>query len=192
MLGEVNLDWNKIITPVKVNELGKLLSQSRYNENKAKFLLEGFTQGFDIGYREPKKCQHVSNNLPFHIGSLVNLWNKVMKEVKAKRYAGPYTQQQLPFDHYVQSPLGLVPKAGGKMHLIIHLSYDFGKMESDKSINHHTPESMCKVSYRDLDFAIRASLELLRSESDSGTVYYSKSDFSNAFRILPILVNQCR
>ena len=47
-----------------------------------------------------------------------------MKEVNEHRYAGPFNE--LPFKYHVQSPVGLVPKAGNKTHLIFHLSYDFG------------------------------------------------------------------
>ena len=50
------------------------------------------------------------------------LWNKVMKEVKEKRFAGPF--KEIPFEHFIQSPIGLVPKDGGKYYrLIFHLSY---------------------------------------------------------------------
>ena len=31
-----------------------------------------------------------------------------MKEVKVKRLAGPY--EEVPFENYIQSPIGLVPK----------------------------------------------------------------------------------
>ena len=34
-----------------------------------------------------------------------------MKEVKLGRVAGPFLK--VPFDNYIQSPIGLVPKAGG-------------------------------------------------------------------------------
>ena len=48
-----------------------------------------------------------------------------MKEVQLKRFAGPYTKPHLPLENVVQSPLGLVPKAGNKTRLIFHLSYNF-------------------------------------------------------------------
>ena len=43
-------------------------------------------------------------NLKLTVGNETILWNKVMKEVKAKRYAGPFTED------FIQSPIGLVPK----------------------------------------------------------------------------------
>ena len=56
------------------------------------------------------------------------LWEKMMKEVKEKRFAGPY--KWILFDNYVQSPVGLVPK--DERWKIIVLFYSFvikGKME---------------------------------------------------------------
>ena len=92
----------------------------------------------------------------------------------------------------MQSPLGLVPKANDKTQLIFHLSYDFGSAESDKSVNHHTPEHLCSAKYRDLDHAICGCLHLLRKCGvNHQTISYSKTDCSNAFPLAPILVSQC-
>ena len=45
-----------------------------------------------------------------------------MKEIAEKRMAGPF--EDIPFEHFIQSPIGLVPKDGGKKtRLIFHLSY---------------------------------------------------------------------
>ena len=55
-----------------------------------------------------------------------------MKEIKERRYAGPFMKENFPFVNYIQSPIGLVPKAGNKTRLIFHLSYDFGE-EDDLS-----------------------------------------------------------
>ena len=120
------------------------------------------------------------------------MWEKISKEVHAKRFAGPYSREQLPFKSYVQSPLGLVPKAGiNKTRLIFHLSYDFGPEEKDKSINFHTPQELCSVKYPDLNYAVRCCLQLMNMATDiAQPIYYSNSDFSHAFRILPILVGQ--
>ena len=83
-----------------------------------------------------------------------------MKEVALKRVAGPFNK--IPFDNFIQSPIGLVPKAGGdKMQLIFQLSYDFqGDTEEEKSLNYHTPRNKCSVKYRDLDYAVHAILSL--------------------------------
>ena len=86
------------------------------------------------------KRKNTAKNLPFQIGDKFELWNKVMKEVKLGRYAGPYVSP--PFEYFVQSPIGLVPKAGNKTRLIFHLSFNFGPEDEDKSINFHTPPEL--------------------------------------------------
>ena len=85
--------------------LANLLRETAYDESKTKYLIDGFTNGFDIGYRGPTNRQDTSSNLPLRVGSKVELWNKVMKEVKLSRYAGPF--ESIPFDTYIQSLIGL-------------------------------------------------------------------------------------
>ena len=183
-------NWENIVTPIKVEVLGPLLREAGYDTHQTETLVKGFTKGFDIGYRGPKVRRHTADNLPFRIGSKTEMWNKIMKEVKEGRYAGPFLQP--PCDNYVQSPLGLVPKAGNKTRLIFHLSYDFGQAICDKSVNYHTPDELCTVKYKDLDHAVRNCLNLLKylGESNTGVVVYCKTDCSNAFRLVPVLVCQ--
>ena len=150
-----NFCWKDIVTPVHIDKLEEMLVESNYHPQYTRELVTGFKKGFDIGYRGPTQRRNISNNLPFRIGNQVDLWNKVMDEVQAKRYAGPYQLQQLPFECFVQSPLGLVPKAENKQRLIFHLSYDFGEDIADLSINHHTPEHLCSLKYKDLDHAVK-------------------------------------
>ena len=187
------MDWTQIITPINVDQLKTYLDDSNYDKKKAVELILGFSQGFDIGYRGPINRRDQSQNLPLKIGMKTDLWNKVMKEVAVKRYAGPYHIDQLPFDCFMQSPIGLVPKANNKTRLIFHLSYDFGQKESQRSLNYHTPKELCTVKYRDLDHAIKGCLELLQQVSglQKSQLVYAKSDCSNTFHILPILVSQC-
>ena len=71
------------------------------------------------------------------MGNRVDMWNKLMKEVKLKRVAGPV--DTVPFDNYIQSPIGLVPKAGSdQTRLIFHLSY-YCKRDGLRSVNAFTP-----------------------------------------------------
>ena len=113
-----------------------------------------------------------------------------MKEVHLGRYAGPF--ETIPFKSYIQSPIGLVPKANNKTRLIFHLSYDFGNEDEDKSLNHHTPEEMCHVKYNDVDCAIRACVHLMTSRliDPEQSIFFAKTDLTSAFRILPILPMQ--
>ena len=145
-----------MVTPVNVGHLVKLLRESGYDENEILFLENGLTNGFDIGYDGPQVRQSNSENLPFTVGDRTELWNKLMKEVKLKRVAGPF--KTIPFDNFIQSPIGLIPKDNGtQTRLVFHLSYDC-KRDGHKSLNHHTPREVCTVKYKDLDYAIQAYL----------------------------------
>ena len=89
-----------------------MLQDSGYNEEDIYFLSEGLEQGFDIGYDGPQDHRSQADNIPLTVGSPTQLWNKLIKEVKLGRVAGPFLK--VPFDNYIQSPIGLVPKAGGR------------------------------------------------------------------------------
>ena len=93
--------------------------------------------------------------------------------------------EQIPYEFYVQSPVGLVPKARGQTRLIFHLLYDFSK-SGNASINACTPQEKCTVNYKDLDDAVRKSLRLLESINNKvgQKIWYSKADTKSAFRIL--------
>ena len=122
------------------------------------------------------------------------MWNKIIKEVKEEvkeeRVAGPF--EQIPYHYFVQSPIGLVPKANNKTRLIFHLSFDFGSQESSKSVNYFIPKELCSVKYNDLDAAIAACLEtrkFMRDKldlDDTYPIFFGKSDALSAFRMLPL------
>ena len=188
-----NFDLRTITTPINVPVFEAMLKESGYPAEKTKFLVQGFTEGFNLGYEGETSRADLSDNLPLNVGSDIDLWNKIMKEVKAGRFVGPY--KTIPFSNYIQSPIGLVPKAGNQTRLIFHLSYDFKNGKG--SVNSNTPEHLCKVKYKDLDYAVRASLYMIensqifkdRSKSVNNlkrVLFYSKSDLKSAFRILPL------
>ena len=177
---------NEIKTPVNVNKLVQLLELHQYDPGEIQFLRSGFESGFDIGYTGPQIRQSHAKNIPFTVGNEIVLWNKLMKEVGLGRVAGPF--DQVPFPNYIQSPIGLVPKAGSdKTCLIFHLSYQF-QTEPSGSVNFHTPRHLCTVKYRDLDFAAKVILDLARRHKGTRTVYTAKTNTSSAFRILPLSV----
>ena len=167
-----NFDLQNMITPVKPAMLQKLLNETSYNPVKTKYLVDGFTEGFEIGYEGPTDIQMVSENLELNgLGDRVTLWNKVMKEVKLKRYAGPFTS--IPYKNYIQSPIGLVPKDNGKdVRLIFHLSHP---RKGTESVNFNTPKEKCRVRYPEFSKAIELCLAAGRS------CKLSKSDFKSAF-----------
>ena len=170
------------MTPINWQILERLLVQSNYSEAKTVKLVNGFREGFDLGYAGPVCRQSLSNNLPFTVGNRTILWNKLMKEVRLGRVAGPF--DVIPFRNYVQSPIGLVPKDNGtQTRLIFHLSYNF---DDYNSINAYTPSELCTVRYNDLDTAIKSCLYQLRLEG-SNSLWFGKSDAQSAFRVVPLL-----
>ena len=45
--------------------------------------MDGFKHGFDLHYEGPTCRCDTARNLPFRVGDKYDLWEKVMKEVKA-------------------------------------------------------------------------------------------------------------
>ena len=84
-----------------------------------------------------------------------------------------------PFKYYKQSPIGLVPKDGGrKTRLIFHLSHP--RKWPDRSVNGQTPKDLCKVKYPSFDDAVRLCLKICHF------CQAAKSDLTSAFRHLGI------
>ena len=155
---------------------------TQYNTQKTDYLIKGFTAGFRIGYTGPRERQDKAPNLKLRVGSKVELWNKVMKEVKLERYAGLFND--VPYHNYIQSPIRLVPKDNGKQtRLIFHLSYDF-KESGNKSLNYHTPDEVCMVKYNDLDHAVDNCLRLLKRLGDKQIIYFAKTNVRSDFRLV--------
>ena len=172
-----NYNLTDIISPVKVPVLEGLLKESGYCEKKTEFLVNSFLNGFTIGYNGPKSnIRHFAPNLKIRVGSKVKLWNKVMTEVKLGRYAGPF--DQVPFENFIQSPIGLVLKGnnGKDCRLIFHLSYPKDGM----SVNSKTPKDLCTVKYPDFSEAVQLCVEA------GVSCKIAKSDMSSAFRQLGV------
>lgn len=187
---------------MNVREYEMLLKKYNYDRNETQYLVNGFTHGFSIEYEGPRKRILKSNNLKLRVGSKTQLWNKVLKEVKEKRTAGPYKWDELPVKFPHQSPLGLVPKqkTGGvenqkfsnlenfeensctnppEVRLIFHLSHP-----ENESINDFISEEKSRVKYHDLDEAIHISNKLFKEGAK--IVHYASSDLKSAFRNLGV------
>ena len=178
MLWFKNYDLDNIFTPVNAKVFGNLLRNSGYLKEKVHFIESGFSSGFLLHYQGPE-VTHTAPNLKLRIGSKLELWNKVMKEVGEKRFAGPY--EKVPFDNYIQSPIGLVPKDGGrKTRLIFHLSYP---KNGSTSVNACIPTDKCKVAYPDFEEAVRMCLEA------GVNCKIGKSDMASAFRHVPLKIS---
>ena len=169
------MNLKDIVTPVDVSAYERLLKEAGYDAQKTRYLVNGFTNGFDLEYQGPRNVKRSARNLPLSVGSKEELWNKVMTEVKACRYAGPFNKP--PFKHFIQSPIGLVPKdKGKKTRLIFHLSYP----KKGDSVNSGIPEELCAVQYPDFMEAIKMCTEAGKGCS------CAKSDMSMAFRNVPM------
>ena len=123
MVWHENLDLENIVTPVNAVRLNKLLTKTGYDPIKTQYLYQGFISGFSLEFEGKREVKRFAPNLKIRIGPKQEIWDKVMKEVAAKRYAGPFRGEP-PFEYFIQSPIGLVLKdKGTKTRLIFHLSY---------------------------------------------------------------------
>ena len=185
MLEFENFDTESLVSPIKVNEFIDLLVESNYPENKIQFIKQGFTEGFDIGYRGKEDIKLQAPNLRLTIASEKEIWNKVMKEVQHNRFAGPF--EQIPFENYIQSPIGLVSKDHGTdTRLIFHLSYPRNKFHEDgtpMSVNANIPEQLTRVKYPDFSEAIELCLK------EGVGCHISRTDIKSAFRNVGISKN---
>ena len=177
----VNHNLEEIVTPVNVDVYEDLLIKSSYDMDEVKFLVNGFRNGFSLNYQGPRTRRDYSRNIPFTVGDKAEMWGHIIKEVKAGRYTSPY--DIIPFDNFVQSPCGLVPKDDGKkIRLIFHLSYIFNN--GNLSINDWTPKENCSVKYNDLDDTVANAL-FLKSQG-AKKIFFAKTDLKAAFRGLLI------
>ena len=175
-----NFNLDNLITPVDADKLEEILMESGYDSQKVNYLVDSFRNGFSLGYEGSKTIQMTSPNLKIRIGTEMDLWNKVMKEVEVKRYAGPF--EEIPFKEggFIQLPIGLVPKDGGKnTRLIFHLSYQRDGMTS---VNFNTPRNICTVKYPDYIKAFNLCLK----EGGGKPCFCGKSDWKSTFRHFPI------
>ena len=142
--------------------------------------MDGFSNGFSLEYEGTlTQSKRFAPNLKLRIGSKVELWNKVVKEVELGRFAGPFVDP--PFECFVQSPIGLVPKdKGKKTRLIFHLSYP----KDGDSVNSGIPHDKCTVKYPDFDEAVKLCLQ------EGVRCSIGKSDMSSAFRHVPLAKSQ--
>ena len=167
------------ITPINVTALQVMLEEYP-DKCKAKFLVDGFKNGFKIGFTG-KHESFCCGNLKSADEKLPKLRELILKEIKLGRIKGPFLKEPLPNTRV--SPLGMVPKKGEDgsftgWQKITHLSYprkgEFG------SIKGGIDPADTKVKYQLFDEAVKLCVQL-------GTEgYLAKSDLKSAFRQLPI------
>lgn len=163
----------KLPTPVIVERLAELLIG--YPNDRYEYIIDGFTNGFRIGFegiRSPQSCSNLrsANQHPEIVTA------KLGKELAEGRIEGPF--EEVPFENLKLSPLGLVEKkTPGEYRLIHHLSYPRG---SGTSVNANIPSECSAVSYAGIDDAISLVKKLGRG------CFIAKTDLRNAFRLVPV------
>ena len=160
-----------VSTPIRVSRFARELSH--YDPVSKRYLLEGLTLGFKIGYDGPI-ISVTSKNLK-SASSHPDVVDKYLKEeVSLGRIKGPFPNQ--PFPIFRINPLGIVPKKTvGKFRAILNLSAPPGK-----SVNEFINKEDFKLQYTKVDTAIDFILSLGRG------CMLSKVDIQDAFRILPV------
>ena len=156
-------------TPIVVDRLEHYLE----GYDRKDFILDGLRHGFRLG-----SVGTVSNENVYNLKSAVDspavVKEKLDKEIKAGRLAGPFAKP--PFESFAISPIGIVPKKeAGKFRLIHHLSHPKGE-----SVNDSIPKENATVRYQSLDDAIRVITKLGPKTS------MAKCDIESAFRLLPV------
>ena len=162
------------VTPVRVAVLNNLLSG--YDPSLRKVLVDGFSLGFRIGYIGTGKS-FIASNLRSAVEQPEVLSAKLGKEWTAGRIVGPFSSP--PFNLFISSPLGVVPKkTPGEFRIIHHLSYPAGT-----SVNDFIPSETASVQYASIGDAI----SLIKSIGQGS--YMAKTDIKSAFRIIPVHPN---
>lgn len=169
-----NFDITNIAeSPINFHALCKELSE--YNSEDAKILFKGFKQGFKLQYSGPRVTRD-SKNLRSIYEKPAIVQQKIEKEIKLGRVAGPFMEKPLP--NLQVSPIGLVPKKlPGEYRLIHHLSYP-----ESYSINDFIDPNICSVQYTNFDEAVYMLQDL-----GQGCKLF-KVDIKSAFRLLPVCI----
>ena len=130
---------NEIPTPVNWQKLNHWLDG--YPHDDKTFLITGFREGFRIGHPGSKQAQD-SPNLKTALQQKEFVSQKISSELNAGRLGGPFKTK--PFQNFVVSPLGVVPKKNpGSYRMIHHLSYP---RNSGCSVNEHIPKELTSVA----------------------------------------------
>lgn len=165
------------VTPVVATRLNTLLIHSSYNLEKTNYLVQGFTHGFDIGYRGPDINRN-ANNLISTKNYFTQTHNFIKKELGLRRVVGPF--ESPPFTPFSVSPIGLIPKSTpGKFRMIQHLSFPSGL-----SVNDGINAEDASVNYSSIQDAIDTITAIGKN------CYAAKCDIAQAFSLIPVLPSQ--
>jgi hypothetical protein len=150
---------------------------SHPNSSIVKYLYEGFTEGFRLGYSGPRRFRSCKNLQSAVVHPEVATKN-INEELAANRLKGPFDFP--PFSNLQCSPMGVVEKKYSensvkKYRTIYHLSYP-----PEDGINDYISKEDFSLSYVTLDDAVAIVQKLGRG------CLMAKTDIKSAFRVIPI------
>ena len=158
-------------SPVNVFRLAEAL-RGHTDRNLVNYLLQGFSSGFDIGFRGTVGHDFV-RNLQSATSHSCEVSTAIRKELSRGHTSGPFATPPIPDLHC--SPLGAVPKKDGTFRIILDLSSPSGS-----SVNDGISKSEFSVHYSSFDDAV----DLVRSLGHG--CHMAKVDIRHAFRLCPV------
>ena len=143
--------------------------------NEKDYLIDGFQNGFDIGFRGQTNNSFDVKNLKSAEENSTVIDKAIEKEVKLGRIKGPFSNP--PFKtHFQINPIGVVPKKEeNSFRMITHLSSPDGL-----SINDGIGDEFSNVHYTSVEEAIKTIIKYGKG------AYLAKVDIKSAFRLIPI------
>ena len=156
-------------TPVKADRLKRLLI--KYVDRS--FIVQGFEEGFDIGF-EGTQCAFTARNSLSVNSNLQAALGKVKAEVSLGRIAGPFSEP--PLENFRCSPLALRAKSTpNKFRLLHNLSYPY----DGNSVNTNIPKEKSHLKYESI-------LDAIETLNKYETPFMAKADIKDAYRLVPI------
>ena len=136
------------------------------------FILNGFHNGFNIGFRgvmneQPLKNNKSARDIPDKVSEAI------AKEVQRGHTAGPFLHP--PFPHCHVSPIGAAPKPDGSCRLVLDLSQPTGD-----SVNDNIDKAEFPCNYTHFDAATDLVFRMGKGS------YLTKIDIKHAYRLLPV------
>ena len=162
------------ITPINVAYLQHEL-QNHPNVSFVSNLVQGFRDGFSIGFEGPR-MPRFSHNLKSADEHPDLVTKKLLKEVCLGRTARPFLSP--PFQNFQIYPIGVVPKKHSlEWRTIFHLSHP---KASGNSVNAYISKESFSLQYVKIDDAINLIIQLGHGS------YMAKTDICSAFRNVPV------
>ena len=162
---------NSILTPINVDFLRSCLTNHPDRE-LVDFLLQGFSQEFDIGYCGPINLGQ-TRNLLSACNNPVAVKESIQKELLRGHTSGPFDQP--PYTVLHCSPIGAIPKKDNTHRIILDLS-----SPRNRAVDEGISRVDYSVHYSSFDDAVD-----MVSKFSKGC-FLAKLDIKHAFRLCPV------